>query len=702
MFLLILVLYASFNGMALMSDKLNDNDLLRAFFESADDKTDLKELCADRGSERYTGDEPAGEGGAKKVYKSTDRITGRILARAFPKFDDDRSCEDFIREARLHSLLEHPNIIPLYDIGYANERPYFSMKYVQGKTLEQHVRSLSYNELQTPKRRNEMLDIFLKVCDAVAFAHSRGVLHLDLKPENIHLSNYGEVLVGDWGLARIEGTLPDELDQSENVDFGQYTRHGMLAGTPGFMAPEQLEKGVVKGAFTDIYSLGCMLIYLLTGQEAVSGSPAEKMEKTRLGELRFREQSIPVGLLPVVQRATALEPEDRYACVQDLINDINTFRAGYLTSAEEPSFARQMVTLYQRNKKESLMILSSVALIIALTLAFISRIRQEQHKSVVQERLSAKALAMYHQAEQAREETARKAFEQFLNESQKRYTDEARGHYDYKPSDDVKAYHLVNQALAFDDTQQEAWALKGKLAMMIDDFEDAIFSFEKAGEALNAYREICIRYKNTNLNELPNLISMLHELQHTGDHRMVNNFIFRTIFSDLRLSDRLYFCEETMKLKSPRQKELNFKFNTDTFSLDLSDNRDLYTIYMIKNLPVRELNLSNSGMINHDFIHLRTMPLIKLDVSNTRFTDQSFRYIRGKNIRELSLRNCKVADLTPLTTMPLETLDIRGTKCRDFSFLKQLPKLRQLVCSKEQEPRVRAAIGSRPVELTVR
>ena len=684
------------HGSSDMCSDLNDDEILKAFSESSDEESDIRELCLNHEEGRYTAGSIAGEGGAKKVYKSSDRVTGRILARAFPKHVDSRSCKDFVREARLHSLLEHPNIIPLYDIGYEDDRPYFSMKYVHGRTVEESVKSLSPQEFNKPERPNEILDIFLKVCDAVAFAHSKGVLHLDLKPANIHLSDYGEVLVGDWGLARTEGVFTPDSDDVATIDYGQYTQHGMLAGTPGFMAPEQTEKGIKKGPYTDIYSLGCVLLYLFTGKEAVTGEPMVKVEKTLRGELSYTDELIPVGLRPVIKRALELPVENRYQLVQDLINDINAFRSGYLTSAEIPSFSRQLVTLYQRNKTELRILFGAVVLMIALTSLFITRIKKE-------EKISRETLVRYHQTEQDRKETAEKAYKQFLKESYSRYVGEGedRGEFNYKPSDDIKAYHLVNQALKFDDNLQ-AWGLKGKLAMLIGEFDVAVHSFTKAGGKYDTFREICLKYKEVDLRNLSILIELIYDVQKLGKPRMVNNFIFKTMFSDLTLKDRIYFTEETLKLKNTKQQLFNFKFDIETFALDISDNPDAYTIYMLKNLPLRELNLSNGGFIVHDFIHLRNMPLVKLDVSDTRFTDDSFKYIRGKKIRELSLRNCKVANLQSLTTMPLEVLDISGTTCKEFDFLKKLTKLKQLTCSKTQESPIRAVIGNRSIKLIIK
>ncbi|MCM8530373.1 MAG: serine/threonine protein kinase, partial [Lentisphaeraceae bacterium] len=159
-------------------------------------------------SERYVTLEKLAVGGMKEIYVCEDKSTGRSVAKALLKDKTNESAiEDFLREARVTASLQHPNIIPIHDIGKDDlGQPFFTMKLIEGQNLAEYI-----EEEGDSKNINERLDILIKICDAIAYSHANGVLHLDLKPENIQVSHYGEVLLCDWGLARIIGSkIKDE------------------------------------------------------------------------------------------------------------------------------------------------------------------------------------------------------------------------------------------------------------------------------------------------------------------------------------------------------------------------------------------------------------------------------------------------------------------------------------------------------------
>ena len=146
--------------------------------------------------ERYDVRELKGSGGLKNIYLAYDRKSGREVALAKLKSEQtDENVELFLREARMTALLEHPNIIPVYDVGFTDE-PFFTMKFIHGQSLSQII--AKDKELSL----TDILRNFNKICDAIAYAHSRGIVHLDLKPENIFFDGFGEVIVLDWGISR--------------------------------------------------------------------------------------------------------------------------------------------------------------------------------------------------------------------------------------------------------------------------------------------------------------------------------------------------------------------------------------------------------------------------------------------------------------------------------------------------------------------
>ena len=182
-----------------------------------------------------------GKGGLKSVYKCYDHCSRRMVAYATPR-EGLQTCfyEVFIHEAWLTASLKHPNIIKIHEVKIDREgRPYFTMDLKGNTTLKEYVEAVH----TTP----EILNIFTKVCDAISYAHAKGVVHLDLKPENIQCDEYGEVLVCDWGLGKllsaqeIEG--PYEL---ELIEAAHHTLYGDIKGSLGYMAPEQVEYGASK------------------------------------------------------------------------------------------------------------------------------------------------------------------------------------------------------------------------------------------------------------------------------------------------------------------------------------------------------------------------------------------------------------------------------------------------------------------------
>ena len=174
--------------------------------------------------DRYQESKIVDQGGMKKIIKTTDSLTSRSVAKALLiDYEDEDKVERFLKEARLTAALEHPNIIPVYDIGFdEKEGPYFIMKLVGGRNFATILKSLSSkNSAESPASSEsfslqDLMDIFLKICDAVAYAHSKGIVHLDLKPENIQIGEYGEVLVCDWGLAKILDE-PDQITETATL-----------------------------------------------------------------------------------------------------------------------------------------------------------------------------------------------------------------------------------------------------------------------------------------------------------------------------------------------------------------------------------------------------------------------------------------------------------------------------------------------------
>jgi eukaryotic-like serine/threonine-protein kinase len=275
----------------------------------SDDKLDhLLEVVGTR----YTFLRELGRGGMGTVYLASDRELDRLVAiKALntPVVTDGLR-ERMIREAQIIARLEHPGIVPVHDAGTLPDgRIYYAMKYVRGSRLDEYAaRGASLND---------RLRKFQAVCDAVAFAHAHGVIHRDLKPQNIMIGSFGEVLVLDWGVAKIKSQMNAnerrfDSDLGPSVLIGGKTSDGIVIGTRNYMSPEQARGEVEVDERADIYSLGVVLEFLLTGQKITKPAKA------------------------IYLKATSESPSDRYASASELSADI-----GRLLDAEPVSAYRE-------------------------------------------------------------------------------------------------------------------------------------------------------------------------------------------------------------------------------------------------------------------------------------------------------------------------------------------------------------------------
>ncbi len=291
---------------------------------------------------------PHARGGLGKVSVALDGELNREVA--FKELLDEHADNlakrsRFLTEAEITGGLEHPGIVPVYGLGhYADGRPFYAMRFIQGDSLKEAIESYHAPRSQKadPGERaiqlRKLLSRFIDVCEAIEYAHSRGVLHRDLKPGNIMLGKYGETLVVDWGLAKSlqhGQPTPDSDERPLQVAAKQgsaETRMGNVVGTPAFMPPEQAGGRLdLLGPASDVYSLGATLYCLLTGKAPFLDSDLEEtLAKVRKGEFhrpREMDHAIPAALESICLRAMAVRPEDRYPSAQALADDVEHWLA---------------------------------------------------------------------------------------------------------------------------------------------------------------------------------------------------------------------------------------------------------------------------------------------------------------------------------------------------------------------------------------
>jgi serine/threonine protein kinase len=248
------------------------------------------------GAQRYELLEEIARGGMGVVYRANDLVLGRAVALKVlgPGLAGSEAARRFVEEARITAKLEHPSIPPVHDLGTLPDgRPFLAMKLIRGHTL---ANELQKREAPTDDL-NRFTEIFVKVCEAVAFAHSRGVIHRDLKPANVMVGAFGEVQVMDWGLAKeARGADPALLPAPDPVGPQgpeDRTRAGQVMGTPAYMPPEQARGELDRvDERADVFALGGILCAILTGKPPYTGTAGwivlQKAAHADLGEALTR------------------------------------------------------------------------------------------------------------------------------------------------------------------------------------------------------------------------------------------------------------------------------------------------------------------------------------------------------------------------------------------------------------------------------
>ncbi len=306
--------------------------------------------------ERYTLTRMHAQGGLGQVWLALDGDLNRSVALKElrpERLTDPTLAARFVEEAQVTGQLEHPGIVPVYELARrtSDGRPFYTMRFIRGRTLAEAA-SDYHRKAESgqagPLDLAALLNAFVAVCNAVAYAHSRGVIHRDLKPQNVVLGDFGEVIVLDWGLAKLVGR-PEEAAALSSVALDATEGHaatmpGQVMGTPSYMPPEQAE-GAAVNHLSDVYGLGAILYEILTGRPPFEGSETRELLRRVVVEPPARPRDVfratPFALEAVCLKALAKAPAGRYGSVAELADEVRRFLADEPVLAyREPAPAR--------------------------------------------------------------------------------------------------------------------------------------------------------------------------------------------------------------------------------------------------------------------------------------------------------------------------------------------------------------------------
>ncbi|HEV8245125.1 MAG TPA: protein kinase, partial [Polyangiaceae bacterium] len=266
--------------------------------------------------ERFQIGELLGQGATSRVYAAFDRDLGRDVAVKVVRVESAWSKTRFFREARVTASLAHPNVVPVYDAGRTGDDYFLTLPRIKGRSLGTMIRRAIADGREFALPIATLVEVMLKVCDAVAYAHDKGVVHQDIKPDNVLIGDYGQVMLVDWGAASVSGSSEEQR---------------MVIGTPAYMAPEQ-----ARGASeprSDVYSLGVTLFHALFQRKPLSAPNRDAFWQRKLrGEIdaptREELSRVPRALYAIALCAMNVQPDARYQSVAALAQALRDYVAG--------------------------------------------------------------------------------------------------------------------------------------------------------------------------------------------------------------------------------------------------------------------------------------------------------------------------------------------------------------------------------------
>jgi serine/threonine protein kinase/tetratricopeptide (TPR) repeat protein len=649
-----------------------------------------------------------GRGGMGVVHQARDLRIHRTVAMKVIKTASQFSRENvlrFVDEAQLTGQLQHPNIVPVYEIALDDQdEVFYTMKYVKGITLDDVLKGLRKGDpaMVTEYSLTALLDIFQKICDGVAFAHSKGVVHRDLKPDNIMIGEYGEVLVMDWGLAKRMSSgmhdehlsdaaprAPEAAVEMPPAGLREFqTLNGLIVGTPPYISPEAARGELDQmSPQSDIYVLGSILYAILTLRPPYPGKEfGELIEQIVSGKFEHPSsfnasprgsvgapdniayvlahlpgRRVPEGLAAIVLKAMSYKVEDRYVMVEELQDDITAWQNGFAPKAERAGLRKQ-VTLWAARHKDKVAFFTAFAVIFhAAVIWFFLSLKSQRDIAQRNEQIAIEKQRQLDIALNDLQGTGPIFFKEAKDLVQKR--------------DFESALDRLDTALRQLPNNAEYHNLRGNVCQTLLRLDDAEDSYQRVLE-LNA------GFPNAkeNLALTQKLLSESNE-----DHELEPKHIKeleKALVSQKRLAEAASVAEKSGLEPGMFFRNLRAAIETNP---ELQPLRDVIGEKReFRNRFTKQADGTWSAML-HRVPQSTYVPLLKAGVAKISILNLNESSIKDlaplaglKDLRSLSLLDCKgVTDLSPIAGLPLQTLTIARTNVSDLTPLSRMP-LREL------------------------
>ncbi len=674
--------------------------------------------------ERYVIEGEIARGGMGAVLRAVDCDIRREVAVKYLLDQVDKKKKlRFVEEAQITGQLEHPNIVPIHELGVDSlKRVFFSMKMVKGRSLAQILDLFRKEPRQAAREYSlgKLLGIFNSICNALAYAHSRGVVHRDIKPANIMVGDFGEVYVMDWGLAKIikrdltsvEGTgaIPDatfadpsataaspfdftteaplatamsatsasasgttsssQVVTSRELD-ADLTQEGAVMGTPVYMPPEQAAGKIHEiDERSDIYAMGAILYEMLTLQPPISkeGGYWPVLMRVTQGKIdppevkapeRARAGQIPPELAAVAMKALAKEKDDRYPTIEKLRSDIELFLEGRSVSAKEDTRKEMVIKFVKRNRAFSAVSASAAAVLMCVISWALVANFSERRKTQ-------KAYDDYAREQQLKEERTRKAVPALVEIARR----DAEGR-NFK-----KALEQVRLALEYDAKHDDARLLYAQLQIVNKNFaagstELATYLAKRYSDRKSTALKRWCDKANADPKDHGAIMQISQVLIDQKNPGMAEGFLslYAKTGEEFR-SELLNLYRKRIEAAWPGagphlsiDKDGNFHMNAHP-----GDAKDLSPL---KGIPLKSLTVHGQQL--RDLSALQGMPLNRLEIQSIMEL-QNLNDLKGLELESFTAQECqKLSDMSGLSGMPLKSINLLRVPVANLSALKGMP-----------------------------